>query len=505
MVAIINGAILAFILQPYVSSSWIPLTWFVCLLVLTGGRVILVYGYHRLQPTPEQSNYWRYAYLIGAGLAGITWGSTAFFFFPVKSIAHQAFLAFVLAGMSSGAVAVLSARIEVCAFFLLPTLVPLAMQFFFQGKALHLAMGLMTLIYLFGMLGTAWTIHGLILKCLTLRFDKRDLLTEIAKRRHMEERLFQETERLQITLAAIGEGVIIIGADATLEYLNPAAEQLCGYSHRKAHRHPLRHLFSVLDEQTRQVTSMALEDCLQSGVPADKHMLLRTRDGQEYLIHEVAAPLRGRDGNISGAVAVFRDVTEARKLTSQLVYQANHDPLTHLPNRHLLKDRLHHAISCAQENCQSLAVLFLDLDHFKPVNDTLGHAAGDALLKAVVERLKGSVRKADTIARLGGDEFVIVLEALPDEKSAVAIAGKILATLASPFSLEGDRFSITGSIGIAFFPGDGEDAATLLKNADAAMYSAKTAGRNRIECFSSRKCASFLEDSQRMRKEQPEN
>jgi diguanylate cyclase (GGDEF)-like protein/PAS domain S-box-containing protein len=480
---LINGAFLVFVQKAYISSS-VLVAWFTCLILVTVSRAGLVYLFANSQVTAENASYWKHVYLIGTGLAGITWGSTAVFLFPMESIDHQEFVICMLAGMSAGGVAVLSWRLEACLVFLLPTLLPLAIQFFIlQDNELHIALGTMTLIFLGGMLSTAWAMHQSILTSLNLRFDNRELLAEVAKRQQVEESLFQEKERLQITFASLGEGVVITNADATIEYLNPMAERLSGWSSDEASRRLINEVFCSHDEQTDQVITTAVDECLQRAASFQKQAVLVARDGQRYLIDEIATPLRDRYDKVIGAVAIYRDVTKTRTLTAQLFQQANYDSLTQLPNRNLLKDRLTHAIAHAQRTHQQIAVLFLDLDRFKTVNDSLGHTAGDVLLKTVAMRLQACLRGVDTVARLGGDEFVIMLENLPHEKLAVTVARKILKALKTPFLLEGHEFVITASIGITLFPRDGEDVDTLLKHADTAMYWAKEEGRNDTKFF----------------------
>jgi diguanylate cyclase (GGDEF)-like protein len=170
-------------------------------------------------------------------------------------------------------------------------------------------------------------------------------------------------------------------------------------------------------------------------------------------------------------------------MAQQMEFQANHDPLTQLPNRTLLQDRLGHALARAQRSHRQLAVLFIDLDHFKRINDSLGHAAGDSLLRVVAERLQTCVREEDTVARLGGDEFVILLEELPHGELATRVARQVIQALSPPFRVAGHEFFITSSIGISVFPKDGEDAQTLLKQADTAMYRAKEQGRNTFQFY----------------------
>lgn len=481
---IINAMIVAAVQATYI-DMFVVLNWLGCIFVLTASRTVLVWCYFKDKGVSrlEAASSWEKYYLIGTGLAGLVWGSSAVFLFPVDFPSYQGFIAFVLAGMSAGSVAVTSARFRVCATFLIPTLLPLALRFFLQKDSLAVVMGTLTLIFLGGMLTISWNLQRFITNLLKLRFDQRELMTEISKRQRAEESLFREKERLQTTLASIGEAVVIINVDAKIEYLNPAAEKLCGWSSAAAQQRAITEVFSSLDKKTRQPTSTAVEECLQRATRTDKQTLLLTPMQQEYLIEELATPLFDRSTKPVGAVAVFRDVTEIQRRTSELVFQANHDALTQLPNRNLLQDRLTHAIAHAHRFEQQLALLFIDLDHFKAINDQLGHTVGDNLLRVVAERLKSSVRETDTVARLGGDEFVILLEYLPQEEVTITVARKLLETLASPFTVEGHACVVSGSIGISLFPQDGGDAETLLENADTAMYQAKARGRNNAKFF----------------------
>jgi diguanylate cyclase (GGDEF)-like protein/PAS domain S-box-containing protein len=183
-------------------------------------------------------------------------------------------------------------------------------------------------------------------------------------------------------------------------------------------------------------------------------------------------------GEIAGVIALLRDITERKAVEQQIEYQAYHDSLTGLANRRLFHEHLSLALALAQRREKQVAVLFLDLDHFKVVNDSLGHSIGDALLQEVARRLKNAVRDGDTVARVGGDEFTIVLQELTHVQDAAVVAQKVLRTIAAPMEIGGHPLYVTASIGITLFPADGEDAETLLKNADAAMYRAKSEGRN---------------------------
>jgi diguanylate cyclase (GGDEF)-like protein/PAS domain S-box-containing protein len=208
---------------------------------------------------------------------------------------------------------------------------------------------------------------------------------------------------------------------------------------------------------------------------------LRRRDGSPVWVLENVARLAGPAGEPDFLEGTLIDITDRRQAEAQLSHQASHDMLTGLPNRLLLSDRLARALTHEARSGLRPAVLFVDLDHFKTVNDTLGHDVGDELLKAVAARLKECVREEDTVCRLGGDEFVIVLHDVSQGEDAVKVAHKILEQLAAPFLIDEHCLYATASIGVSLYPQDGQDAATLLRNADAAMYRAKTRGRNNYQ------------------------
>jgi diguanylate cyclase (GGDEF)-like protein len=211
--------------------------------------------------------------------------------------------------------------------------------------------------------------------------------------------------------------------------------------------------------------------------------VLIRRDGYESAIEDTAAPIRDQHGKVIGAVIVFRDVSVARAMSLKMSYRAQHDFLTELPNRMLLNDRLTQAIAAARRHRASLAVLFVDVDHFKHVNDSLGHTIGDQLLKSIARRLVTCVRTSDTVSRQGGDEFVVLLSEVARTDDAALSADKILAALGTPHRIDHRDVRITVSVGIGVYPDDGTDAETLLKNADRALLHAKVHGRARREFF----------------------
>jgi diguanylate cyclase (GGDEF)-like protein len=211
--------------------------------------------------------------------------------------------------------------------------------------------------------------------------------------------------------------------------------------------------------------------------------VLVRRDGYESAIEDTAAPIHDRRGHVTGAVIVFHDVSAARAMSLKMSYLAQHDFLTELPNRMLLNDRLTQAIASAHRHGTSLALLFVDVDHFKRINDNLGHTIGDQLLKSVAQRLVACVRHSDTVSRQGGDEFLVLLSEVSRAHDAAVSADKILAALSVPHRIEHQDVHITVSVGTGVYPQDGTDAETLMKNADTALLYAKGEGRNNHQFF----------------------
>jgi len=211
--------------------------------------------------------------------------------------------------------------------------------------------------------------------------------------------------------------------------------------------------------------------------------ILIRRDGSECGIENKVTVLHDADGNIAGSVLAFHDVSAARANSREMSHLAQHDFLTGLPNRMLFNDRLGQAISLAERQSKQLAVMFVDLDHFKKINDSLGHGVGDKLLQSIAGRLLACVRRTDTISRLGGDEFVVLLSQVEHAEDAAFSARKILRSLTSPHSIDSKSLDINVSIGVSTYPGDGRDAEGLMNKADAAMYEAKQRGRNNYQFF----------------------
>lgn len=479
---LINASILGWVLYSR-EARYSILVWFSMLALVTVMRMLLAMSFYRSSFKSRRIDFWESAFLAGCAIAGMTWGSITIFLFPDGDIAQQMFVVFVLAGMVAGSVSVLSASLSAFALFSIPILLPLAFRLYAIGDYFSHWMSIMSILFFFGMLFAARGVNRTILSSLQIRFDNSELCRENAYRQRAEEALFQQKERLQTTLSSIAESVVITSSNARIEYLNPAAEELCGWSSVQAKGETIRALLCANGRIEDEAQATADEECLSTGKKSKNNILIIQRGNKKLFIEALAAPLRDRFGTISGAVVVLRDVTQEKQQSMMLAHEANHDALTSLPNRNLLRDRIDHAIAKSLRAGNLVAVLFIDLDRFKGINDHLGHTIGDLLLQDVAKQLCACLRQEDSVARIGGDEFVVVLEDLQNEHQASVTARKIVESLASPISIEGHEIRISASIGIALFPKDGEDFDSLMKNADIAMYRTKEHGGNNIEFY----------------------
>ncbi len=308
---------------------------------------------------------------------------------------------------------------------------------------------------------------------------------ENTERRRAEGALFEAKERAEVTLHSIGDAVITADATGRVEYLNPVAEQLTGWSTAEARGRALAEVFRIVNEHTGGPADDPVARVLREGVIVGlaNHTVLVTRDGGERAIEDSAAPIRDRSGQIAGVVLVFHDVSASRELAHQLTWQASHDALTGLINRREFDNRLQRALASAHGEDQHHALLYIDLDQFKVVNDTCGHIAGDELLKQLSAIKQEHLRMSDTLARLGGDEFGVLLESGPIER-AQHIAESLREVIKGfRFAWEGKTFEVSASIGLVPIHAGSGGLAQLMSAADMACYAAKEAGRNRIHLY----------------------
>ena len=311
-------------------------------------------------------------------------------------------------------------------------------------------------------------------------------LTDITDRKQAEAQIFEEKERALVTLASIADAVITVDMSGQIEFINPVAERLTGWDNGRARGRLLSEVFAVRDENTGieipdPVARALRERCV---VKSEGNVVLHRRDDAPVAIDYSVAPIRNRASSIVGAVLVFHDMSRERQYAARLSHLASHDPLTGLPNRREFERRLNLTLANEHHEPFSHAVLYLDLDQFKVVNDTCGHAAGDELLRQVTGLLRPLLREGDTLARLGGDEFGVLLEFCPSEP-ALRIAETMRSALAEfRFVWKTRSFNGSVSIGLVNIADGGQTLAGVLSAADAACYMAKDKGRNRVQAYS---------------------
>jgi diguanylate cyclase (GGDEF)-like protein/PAS domain S-box-containing protein len=302
----------------------------------------------------------------------------------------------------------------------------------------------------------------------------------------------KKTEEAIAQLAAIvqssEDAIISTDLEGRITTWNGGAEKLLGYTSAEAVGAPLAILFARAGSAAE-----ILEPSTRGAVSRLEEAIFAHRDGAQMPVSLTVSPIRRATGQITGAAAIARDISARKKAETELAHQAQHDHLTGLPNRLLLADRLAASIDRAARSGAMTAVIYLDLDGFKFVNDTLGHEAGDELLQQVTERLRACIREPDTLARMGGDEFMLVVNQVPDDRIALRIAERLRAALRKSFQVAEHELYMTASLGIAMYPRDGSDVSTLRRNADAAMYEAKRGGKDRVLFFTPAMRDTFLE------------
>ena len=310
-------------------------------------------------------------------------------------------------------------------------------------------------------------------------------MTDISERKRMEEELFQEKELMRLTLHSIGDAVICTDAQGLVTYLNPVARRMTGWQAFDAAGHDVDEVapLYLANGQQTQPSPLRVALATQAACGPTRGVVLRRKDGQRFEVEESASPIIDRQRQLTGAVMVLHDVTETMAMAERMARLAQYDPLTDLPNRVLLQDRAQHALAVARRDGKGLAVMYLDLDGFKQVNDTLGHDAGDQLLVEFARRLTAAMRQSDTVCRQGGDEFVVLLPALATPAQIRTVVRKVLAVAQQPFVLQGQELHIGVSGGLALFPQHGDSYDVLARHADTAMYAAKRAGRMQVRCY----------------------
>lgn len=457
--------------------------WLVYMFIASAAwRGYIVWRYRHSYETRSQKA-WLILFVIGVLISSFGWGFAAGVFITVDSVFQQNFVVIVLLGITASASSYYSPIRSVYIAFLLPAVLPYAIWLFAKGGD-NILLGYCVFLYIFVMLGSSHYLNSLVVSSLELRltnidlgFNNQLLEKKVAERTNALEKSF---DILRASLESSEFGVLVVDNHGHIEYFNQTfldmweipQDLITGYNYQDISQH----ILSKLENPDMYARKMEHFHEQSAHEWIDE---LTCRDGKFF---ELYVKPHGADKGKAGHIWQYRDISERKQMEHQLAYQANHDILTGLPNRTLLYDRIEQGIVYAQRFQNHLTLLFLDVDNFKIINDSLGHNAGDQLLQEVAVRLKDCVRKSDTVSRFGGDEFVILFMNSHREDITV-LADHILNKVTQPIKLSGHDIVVTTSIGISTYPHHGKDATTLLKNADMAMYFAKRQGRNNYQLY----------------------
>lgn len=454
---------------------WQPLSvWYVVLVAVLAGRLLMARFYAKAKNRTVSLTFWLYMFRLGILAVGLTIGSLNVLFFPHEYPSYLFLAIFFPTGIAAGAVAIL---LDFFSFLIYVTtlMVPIIYQTALEADRVYLGTSIMTLILIIFFLKNNKEINKNFLITMRLRYENRTLLVELE----------QEKNTLNNRLGRIfndsSNEIFIVDADnLNCLQVNMGAVENLGYSHDEFTGINLLDIFTDLDRRSFTGLLAPLQNGRQETV-IHKGMN-RRKNGTTY---PVEARIQLSTQDVPPIIVVIaQDITERSEWEEKLIYQANFDQLTGLFNRHYMQSFMDLAFSRARRHRQKVALLFIDLDNFKDINDTLGHYTGDQVLKQTATRLRNLLRESDTPARTGGDEFTILLEELEKNTHAEVVARKLVNMFKQPFMIKDQEVYTTVSIGISIYPDDGESLDLLMQHADMAMYQVKVDGRNSYRFFS---------------------
>jgi diguanylate cyclase (GGDEF)-like protein len=438
--------------------------WLLLMLLTLGLRCKTWREYRAARRDSNRAALWARRFALGAAATGATWGLAGVLFYDPQSLPAQIFLPFILAGMVGGSITALTGHLPAYMAFCICALVPYALRLTAEGDLLHLVMASLVSLYVIGMGVLGRAVSSSLIASVRLAAENQDLAAALR----------EKSALLEATVSHVNQGVAVFESDGRLVAWNPRHRELHGYPVELYRRGAKLREFLQHDLARAGGGASAAaigDDDLRAMIqrPAPARFEQPGAGGRTLEVERNAMPG-------GGFVSTSTDITERKRAEARMLHLAQHDALTGLPNRLLFHDRLGLAMArCRREGGLS-AVVLLDLDKFKDVNDAFGHRAGDWALREVARRLRAALRESDTVARIGGDEFALILSDLPEADAAALIASKIATELERPVELETGAWRPNASLGIALFPSDGENAEQLLQNADLAMYRAKAAG-----------------------------
>lgn len=495
MVTFILGAILwEEMLRPLLFA------WFVVAFLVMLGR----YGLYKLfllkNPSFEDFGAWEKRFVAGSIIIALLWAAMGTVLLP-KAQVMQLPVIMLIALLTTGSVAYFAPHRTLCGYTAVISLVPMSILLALSEVRATVLIGGALLMLTLLLVIVHTKVHRALLDALSARFDnvlmamKLDeekgrvdqahmaLAQEAYERRKAERAELLALQRLRLHLERTPLGVIEWDMEFNVSAWNPAAEGIFGFAAAEMiGESAYKLVFGTQDSE--QLAAMWTE-LMQTKAGTRASLTNKTKRGETIHTEWYNTPLVDSDDKVIGVASLVQDVTERLNTERTIHYMAHHDALTGLPNRRLMQDRLNQAILQARRRQRHVGLMFIDLDRFKVVNDTLGHETGDSVLRDIAMRLRKLVREGDTVSREGGDEFVIVLPDLEKPESAHLVANKILSELAKPIEVGGQEITVTASIGISHYPNDATDVQQLMKHADSAMYQAKDAGRNTVRFFTS--------------------
>ena len=436
------------------------LIWFGLMLASLWFRIAGYRQFQRQHQTPDNLARSSRRFTIGVAMTGLTWGLAAVLFYSPNSIVAQTFLPFILTGMVGGSLVVLTGNLTAFTIFILCIAIPFAFRLSMVGDFTHLLMTAMLMVYVVGLIALGRSTTQAMTASINL----------IAVNDQLIRQLREKSSQLQATFDHVNQGVTVFDHMNRLITWNPRHRELHGYP---IHLYrPGTHIREFLEQDLNRMDKLAggsLDSKALAEPLAPVKFQQSSADGRTLAVERNDMPG-------GGFVSTSTDITEHKQVEARMLHLAQHDPLTDLPNRLLFQDRLQQAMARSARTGSPLAVIVIDLDKFKEINDRAGHRVGDLVLKALARRLRTGLRDTDTVARFGGDEFAIVLPDLTSVAAAVRIAEKMQSRIETPLKLDDDYIDLRASFGIAIYPANATDAESLLQYADLAMYEAKSAG-----------------------------
>jgi diguanylate cyclase (GGDEF)-like protein/PAS domain S-box-containing protein len=469
--SVLAAVLLCWALQSVISHNVLTL-WIAVFCIISAMRIALLVLFKREATGSEQRELWYWCFLIGTYVIAGVWGSAAIFLFPENSLSHQTVFFVIMIGMAASGISSLCPNLPVVTGFLSLALMPLIVRLMAAGSSDSLFNGSLILLFWVVSLFGAVKIHGNLRENIQLRLQSidREKTLKVSEQRY---RYIFKNAPLGIFHYDV-ESVIVDCNEEFIRILGSSRELLVGLN-----------MLEVLQEQKML---QAIRDSLTRGEGYYEGDYTAVTSGRTTPVRVFFKAVNSLEQTPIGGVGIVEDFTEKKLTEEQIQYYASYDSLTGLPNRRLLLEYLSHELSRARRRGHYGALLFIDLDNFKTINDSLGHSVGDELLKVVAKRIRECIRQEDTAARMGGDEFIIIVTELDRSMGLAAhkargIAEEISLCLSAPCQIEGRDLQITPSVGVSLFPKDDKGVDDILKQADTAMYRAKAAGRNAIHFF----------------------